>query len=111
MPITRYNPKPPRRGFYDQRFSTRQVRLLEKMADDMQAEIHILRMQVLILLGQIEGLGYYTDIDLGKLAMIDRLINTISRLVRRDRKKFGAPADIETMLEDLLGESEPWEGE
>ena len=51
MPITRYDPKQPRRGFYDQRFSIRQVRQLEEMSDDLEGEIHILRQQVLILLG------------------------------------------------------------
>lgn len=110
MPITRYDPKHPRRGFYDQRFSIRQVRQLEEMSDSLEGEIHILRQQVLILLGQIESLSYYTDIDLNKLAMINRLVNTIARLVQRKRQSRDGQADLETLLGDLMSESEPWEG-
>jgi hypothetical protein len=110
MPITRYDPKQPRRGFYDQRFSIRQVRQLEEMSADLEGEIHILRQQILILLGQIEGLSYYTDIDLNKLAMINRLVNTIVRLVRQGKGPHDGQADLDTLLDDLLSESEPWEG-
>ena len=109
MPITRHDPKQPRRGFYDQRFSIRQVRQLEEMSDDLEGEIHILRQQVLILLGQIEGLSYYTDIDLNKLAMINRLVNTIARLVQRNKQSGDGQGDLQTLLDDLMGEAEPWE--
>ena len=111
MPITRYDPKQPRRGFYDQRFSIRQVRQLEEISNDLEGEIHILRQQVLVLLGQIEGLSYYTDIDLNKLSMINRLVNTIARLVQRNQQSRDSQGDLEALLDDLLDESEPWEGE
>jgi len=111
MPITRYDPKQPRRGFYDQRFSIRQVRQLEEISNDLEGEIHILRQQVLVLLGQIEGLSYYTDIDLNKLSMINRLVNTIARLVQRNQQSRDGQGDLEALLDDLLDESEPWEGE
>ena len=110
MPITRYDPKQPRRGFYDQRFSIRQVRQLEEMSEDLEGEIHIMRQQVLILLGQIEGLSYYTDIDLNKLAIINRLVNTIARLIQRSRQPRDGQEDLNALLDDLMDESEPWEG-
>ena len=109
MPLSPSNNKAPRRGYYQQRFSTRQMRQLEKISTNLDEEIRILRQQVNILLAQIEGLGYYTDIDLSKLAMIDRLVNTLSRLIQRDKRNRASLFDLETLVGDGFGtEDDPW---
>lgn len=92
----------PKRGFYARRISPRQLRQLKKISSEVTPEVHILRMKVYCLLDQLEGLTFYTDLDLSKLQMINTLVNTIGRLVLRNR----LPENKDLDLGDLLGETQ-----
>ena len=109
MPLSPTKSNYPRRGYYQQRFSIQQMRQLDEIAANLDEEVRILRQQVQILLAQIEGLGYYTDIDLSKLAMIDRLVNTLFRLIHRDKQNREALFELDDLFGDGLDEVEdPW---
>lgn len=94
----------PKRGFYGRRISPRQLRQLKKIAEDVSEEIHILRLKVYFLLDQLEGLTFYTDLDMQKLGMINTLINTIARLVQRNRLLVSKDLDPGALLEEILRE-------
>jgi len=107
MPKHAENKNAPRRDFYAQPISARQLRQLNKMACEVTAEIQVLRMKVLVLLDQLEGLTFYTDLDIHKLALINTLINTICRLVTRNQILVSlakGEVDLGGVLEQLLRE-------
>ena len=104
MPYPLENLSAPKRGFYGRRINPRQFRQLKKMAEDVTDEIHILRMKVYFLLDQLEGLTFYTDLDMQKLGMINTLINTIARLVQRNRLLVSKDPDLGALMEEMLRE-------
>jgi predicted RNase H-like nuclease len=104
MPYLHKNLNAPRRGFYERRISSRQMRQLKKISTDVTDEIRILRMKVYFLLDQLEGLTFYTDLDMAKLGMINTLVNTIARLVQRNRFLSCKDLDLGALLEETLRE-------
>ena len=80
MPRTIENPNAPKRGYYQRRISARQMRLLTRESAELTAELNILRMKALVLLDMLEGITFYTDLDMSRLSMLNTLVNTIARL-------------------------------
>ncbi len=70
----------PKRGFYQRRICARQMRQLEGESADLNAELTVLRMKVRVLLDLLEGLTFYTDLDMSRLGMLNTLVNSIARL-------------------------------
>lgn len=85
MPMITQNPNAPQRGFYQRRISSRQMRQLAKESANLTAEINILRMKALVLLELLEGLTFYTDLDLARLSLLNTLVNSIARLKAKNR--------------------------
>jgi hypothetical protein len=104
MPVTVRNLTAPRRGFYARRIPASQLHQLEQMSADVSHEIHILRLKVKALLDMLEGLTFYTDLDLHKLAMINTLVGTIGRLVQRNRLLTSKDLDLRLLLESTVQE-------
>ncbi|HCC78010.1 MAG: hypothetical protein A2X25_06845 [Chloroflexi bacterium GWB2_49_20] len=104
MPISRENLNAPRRGFYARRISARQKRQLDKMAGELTCEITILRLKVKVLLDQLEGLTFYTDLDLNRLGMVVTLVNSIGRLVQRNLLLTHKDLDVSMLIEASLRE-------
>jgi hypothetical protein len=84
MPVTIQDPNAPKRGFYQRRISARQMRQLKKDSADLTGEIHMLRLKALVLLDMLEGLTFYTDLDMSRLSQLNTLCNTISRLIAKN---------------------------
>jgi hypothetical protein len=80
MPNTNENLKAPKRGFYGRRINTRQMRQLDKESANLTGELNVLRMKARVLLDLLEGLTFYTDLDMSRLSMLNTLTNTITRL-------------------------------
>jgi len=80
MPRKIENPNAPKRGFYQRRISASQKRQLDKESADLTAELNMLRMKAKVLLDMLEGITFYTDLDMGRLSLLNTLVNTIARL-------------------------------
>jgi len=84
MSRTIENPNAPKRGFYQRRISARQMRLLAKESADLTAELNVLRIKARVLLDMLEGITFYTDLDMSRLSMLNTLTNSIVRLKARN---------------------------
>ena len=80
MPGKIENPNAPKRGYYGRRLNTRQMRQLDKESADLTAELNVLRVKARLLLDMLEGITFYTDLDMSRLGMLNTLVNTITRL-------------------------------
>jgi len=85
MPAIPPNPNAPKRGFYQRRISASQLRLLNKESTDLTAELNILRLKARLLLDMLEGLTFYTDLDMSRLSLLNTLTNSIARLKIKNR--------------------------
>ena len=79
------NPNAPRRGFYQRRIPARQLRLLDRESTDLTAELNVLRLKARLLLDMLEGITFYTDLDMGRLSLLNTLTNSIARLKIKNR--------------------------
>ncbi len=80
MPKNNENLNAPKRGFYQRRICARQVRQLDRESADLNSELNVLRMKARVLLDMLEGLTFYTDLDMSRLSLLNTLTNTIARL-------------------------------
>lgn len=85
MPLKIENPNAPKRGFYQRRISTPQMRQLDKESADLTAELNVLRIKARLLLDMLEGITFYTDLDMSRLSLLNTLTNSIARLKIRNR--------------------------
>jgi hypothetical protein len=84
MPKNNENLNAPRRGFYQRRICARQMRQLDKESADLTGELTVLRLKARVLLDMLEGLTFYTDLDMSRLSMLNTLSNSIARLMTRN---------------------------
>lgn len=85
MPEKTENPNAPRRGFYQRRISARQMRLLNRESAELTAELNVLRLKARVLLDMLEGITFYTDLDMSRLSLLNTLTNSIARLKIKNR--------------------------
>jgi hypothetical protein len=79
MPRKIENPNAPERGFYQRRISAKQMRLLTKESADLTTELNVLRIKARVLLDMLEGITFYTDLDMSRLSLLNTIVNSIIR--------------------------------
>lgn len=102
MPNINENLKAPKRGFYGRRINTRQMRQLDKESADLTSELNVLRMKVCVLLDLLEGLTFYTDLDMSRLSMLNTLTNTIVRMKIKNRILTHKDLTLDKLIEAEL---------
>lgn len=109
MPGKFENPNAPKRGFYQRRISARQMRLLAKESADLTAELNVLRIKVRVLLDMLEGITFYTDLDMSRLSMLNTLTNSIARLKARNLILTNKDLTLDQLIAAELGkDGEDW---
>jgi hypothetical protein len=85
MPTRIEKPNAPKRGFYQRRISATQMRLLKKESADLTTELNVLRIKARVLLDMLEGLTFYTDLDMSRLSLLNTILNSIIRAKIKNR--------------------------